>query len=314
MQKFLTFLKIIFYSGRLLLLVPSAAVILAAITFLFFPGTWTPISLLSYTASSGSGPAGKTPPDADTLAGKIVAELPRPEKSLTRLMVLPLTGDREEMMEKSLRKAVRAAEKNGWYHLVEENTGTSFVKITQDLGRWISSGGKQGEKQKSIQEACALARTASADQVLFGEVTSFSPAGKNRHKIDTRIYLLDVASETTWEREFRHDPEAASSGSGGFSSENAGELPPSGWKYVVAVLFTILWAPVMIPVMQKIVRHENNYHNLFGLLCLTAVAVAPMLVLLWPYLANVYTLIGFILYAAAAFVWTGMIMNRVAGD
>ena len=160
MKHFLAFLKIVFYSGRLLLMVPSAALILGIILILFFPGTWMPTSFLSFLTPGISGTsenvvaAAETLPDADGLAVKIV----------------------------------------------------------------------------------------------------------------------------------------------------------------VVVLFAVLWAPTMIPVMKQIVRHENNYQNLLGLLILTAVPVTPMAVLLWPFLGNVYTLIGFILYAAAAFVWTGIVMNHVAGD
>ena len=164
------FLRILFYSARLILLIPSAAIVLGVIMLVFFPGTWSPMSLVGYLSPWDFG------------------EKPAVEK-------------------------------------VEKPIPDADIPVTQ----------------------------AAADS-----------------------------------------PE------------------PEIWKYAAALAFTLVWTPIMIPAMKMIVARQDNYRNMLGLLGLSAPPCILMLVLLRPWLGNVYTLIGFFLYAGATLLWTGILMNRVA--
>lgn len=83
-------------------------------------------------------------------------------------------------------------------------------------------------------------------------------------------------------------------------------------SYLLVLAFTLAWPLVTIPLMRMVVKMERNGVNLALLVGLAAIPAGLMLSVVWPGMGSMLTLAGFLLYTVAAFLWTGVIMNRVA--
>ena len=230
---------------------------------------------------------------AGQVAQGIVLQCPKPEKSYSRLLVLPVRDDRENAIENKIREEFQHQADTGWYTLVEKDVVTRTLDKLQ-----LMTHGRDGQKALSNEDAIAIGKAADAELVLLSQVESFTPRN-GYHEIRGTSQLIDVKTGLATVFPFGNSVEP--------------NVPVRSWlPFVLLVFFTLIWPIAMIPVLRQVVTRENNRDNLTAMIIMALVPQVVAILLIGLPSLNALTVIVCCLFFASVAGWVGFIMNKLA--
>jgi len=229
---------------------------------------------------------------AGQVAQGIVLQCPKPEKSYSRLLILPVRDDRENAIENKIREEFQRQADTGWYTLVEKDVVTRTLDKLQ-----LIAHGRDGQKVLSNEDAIAIGKAADAELVLLSQVESFTPRN-GYHEIRGSSQLIDVRNGLVAEFPFDSSLEQS--------------VPVRSWMpFALLVIFTLIWPIVMIPVLRQVVTRENNRDNLTAMIIMSFVPLIVAILLIGLPSLNALTVIVCCLFFASVAGWVGFIMNKL---
>lgn len=237
------------------------------------------------------------------IADSIVRACPQPEKSYTRLLIVPLRDDRERALENQIREKFQRRIEQGEFTLVEKSTVTHIGEQIRE----ILPGGAES-RSMTKEEAIRIGKASDAEIVLFGEIDTFAPAEKT-HKIEGRYQFVNVVTGDTLVAS-RFSNVSGSETAPEYASATTNGIPIL--KLVILLLFALIWPFALVPMMRRILRRESNRDNLLAILCMTLIPFGIAVVFLGNMTANLFIMIGFLLFFVVAAGWIGFVMNKVA--
>lgn len=228
----------------------------------------------------------------DAACGRVPSALPRPERALRPTLVLPLAGDRESLVTDAVRQVLNA---DGRYRPVDPGL------VQRLLDEFFELAGAPRQPVSDAGSAMRIARSAGAEVAIFGRVE--------------RLQLHDQHAEVAFWLEAvdveREQPLLADT----FSSQPP-EMPPATssptWpRWLGALAVALLWPPLTVPVMARVLRMESNLATLLTIAAVTAVPA----VIAWPLIFNadmgtwrvVLFTVGLLLTA----FWSALVMSWV---
>ena len=288
-------MKVLIFAARMVLLALARPLVITVLVVLLFvvcrygnTFSWNRKEL------SNRAPSSRMVEDAASqVAQMIVSQCPKPEKSYSRLLVLPVRDDREHTIENKIREEFQRQTDIGWYTLVEKDVVTRTLDKLQLLAR-----GREWQKTLSNKDAIDIGKAADAELVLLSQVESFTPRD-GYHEIRGTSQLIDV--KTGIATEFSFDNSVT-------QTVSLNSLLP----FVSLLIFTLIWPIAMIPVLRKVVSRENNLDNLTTMIIMAFVPLVVAVILIGIPSLNALTVIVCCLFFASVAGWVGYIMNKLA--
>ena len=232
---------------------------------------------------------------AGEVARSIVLQCPQPEKTFSRLLILPVRGDRENAIETMIRKEFQQQAGSGWFTLVEKDIVTQKLDQLQLL-----AFGRDGQKELTKDDAIRIGKAADAELVLLSQVDRFVP-GSHGHEIRGTAQLINVQTGNASPLPFDN--------TAGRSMMKYG----MGWsQFAGLVLFTLLWPILMVPVLRNIVARENNRDNFAAMIVMAAIPLVIALLLVGALPTSAFALICCCVFFALAAGWTAFVMDKIA--
>jgi hypothetical protein len=265
-----------------------SALVLILAASLYFTGTFSfkqsPLPQVSTPVPASVDQA------ASALAEQVAAACPQPEKTLTKIVIIPIEGDREQTVEKNLYKVLERNTVNGWYQPVERSV------IIQALEKVHYTFGSQ-------DYPAALINMTGAEFVLSGKLTEFAPKG-NSHVIAGSFSLVDLTKQKeVFSLRFTTVPQQKS------TVRSAGGTV---LRWISVFIFTLVYPILMIPVIQRILAKDNSGTNLAGMLGLALIPVGVAVLLTGILPTGAFSVIGYLLLFALSAAWVGFVMDKVA--
>ena len=231
---------------------------------------------------------------AGQVAQGIVLQCPKPKKSYSRLLVLPVRDDRENAIENKIREEFQRQADTGWYTMVEKDVVTRTLDKLQ-----LMAHGRDGQRALSNEDAIAIGKAADAELVLLSQVESFMPRD-GYHEIRGTSQLIDVKTGLATVFPFGNSVEP--------------NVHVRSWlPFALLVIFTLIWPIAMIPVLRQVVTRENNRDNLTAMILMAFVPLIVAILLIGLPSLNALTVIVCCLFFASVAGWVGFIMNKLAG-
>jgi hypothetical protein len=228
---------------------------------------------------------------ADKLAEQIAAACPEPEKSMTKLFIVPFDGDRNEIVENALRKIFQRNAAAGWYEIIDRSAA---IKALEKVHFTFISKEYPAE----------LVKLTGAEYVLTGKIGEFTPKDDS-HLIAGSFRLLDLTKrQDVFSRQFSNE-----------SVKSAGNKTHYGYTFLrwfSVLLFTLIYPILLIPVIQKIIEKDNSGTNLAGMLGLAFIPVGVAMLLTGVLPAGAFSVIGYLVLFAASAAWVGFVMDKLA--
>ena len=289
-------MRIIAFFAKLVLLTFAKPLVIATLVVLLFVLSYYGGNIfpLHRKETKDIAPSSRMVDDAaGQVAQSIVSQCPKPEKSYSRLLVLPVRDDRENAIENKIREEFQRQADSGWYTLVEKGAITRAFDTLQ-----IMVHGRDGQKTLSNKDAIAIGKAVDAELVLLSQVESFTPRD-GYHEIRGTSQLIDVKTGLATVFPFDNSVEPS--------------VPVESWlPFASLVIFTLIWPIVMIPVLRQVVTRENNRDNLTAMIVMALVPLAIAILLIGLPSLNVLTVIICCLFFALVAGWVGFIMNKLA--
>jgi hypothetical protein len=237
---------------------------------------------------------------ADVAVERFALALPRPERALRPVLVLPPVGDREMLVTQALRNCL---DRQGLYRPVDKGRTDRFLEELYKL-----AGIPQGPVTDPAV-ALKLGRAAAAEVVLLGHVDRFWLGHKGAEIVLT-LRMLQVA-----------DGQVLSSGT--FSNTitpapSAGSESEAGLRMtvLVALIALALLCPLLaVPLMRRTLRRESNAANLLTIVGISALPA----VIAWPVAfrgpTSVWHTTLYLIGVVLSVLWSTTVMAYVAeGD
>jgi hypothetical protein len=287
-------MKIFHFFMDLLWLVLTRRLIIVAFVILLFVAFRYDVTTFFWPrdTSKNLAPSSRLVEDAaGEVARSIVLQCPQPEKTYSRLLVLPVRGDRENAIETMIRKEFQQQADSGWFKLVEKD----IVTKTLDM-----AFGRDGQKELIKEDAIRIGKAAEAELVLLSNVDRFVP-GNNGHEICGTAQLINVQTGDAWTLPFDN------------TAKNSMMKYGMGWSQIAGlVIFTLLWPILMIPVLRNIVTRENNRDNFVAMIVMAAIPLAIVLLFVGTLPTSAFGLICCCVFFALAAGWVGVVMDKIA--
>jgi len=235
----------------------------------------------------------------DEVCGQVPEAVPRPKRAMRPLLVLPLVGDRELLLTGNLRDAFS---EQSWYRVVDKGGLDRFVDQLFEVA------GMPREPVADPATAIKLAQAASAEVVLIGRVDQLEPLEESVN-VAVHVRMFEVESgELLFEEAFSNaKPEEVAespAATGGFSL---------GLSVVLGLAaFALIWPPITIPVMRRVLRMESNGAALLAIVLITAVPVAAASPLVLGGEVGVLGIALFVVIALLVGLWCMVVMSWVA--
>lgn len=268
----------------------------AIISFLLTNGNTLPINKLL---------PGHVPPeskDAKRVAEQIVEACPRPQRSYSRLLVLPIVNDRDDILKTQVQKSFQKKIDVGWYAPAEE---TLLSKALETFHEYQPSNADKSEiipKKNAIR----LGQLVDAEFVLCGIVDKFTPTDES-HDISCCFYLLDVGNGAiVFESTFSSQtPDVARA----IGKMDMNQL----FSRIGLVALVMLACPLILsPGFRLLAKLESGF---ISFACMVAISVAPIclavriLEIPLPILLQIACYIAIFVVTA---IWTALLMDRAA--
>ena len=235
------------------------------------------------------------------VAKQIVDACPQPERSYSRLLILPVANDRNDVLGNQIRKSVQHKIDMGWYASVEKTIQTNVLEAIQGLSM------TNNEKSSIIpkKNAIRLGQLSKAEFVLCGTVDTFTP-NERSHDIRCRFYLIEVKNgDVVFESTFSNQPENV----GIVTEANRNRLISRGCLVGLVMLACPL---VFVPGFRPLTRTGSRFLCFVGVL---AISVMPMYlaiqILTIPLPIFVQITCYVTVFVLTAF-WTAFLMDRAA--
>lgn len=270
---------------------PSRVIGLVAVVALV-SGGWTWFEYFSPATKPAAFPSVLSSA-ARTVCEQVPPRLPQPERAMSPILVLPLAADRELLVTQTLRECLA---RQAWYRPCEKGAADRF------LDGLFSNIGVRNEPVSDPATAVKLAKAAAAEVVLFGRVDRLEILGDGV-AVAIRVQAFATDGRSLLDETFTNQkPPAAASGGFGLRLGMAAGL----------ALFTLLWPPVLVPLMRRVLRAESNAANLLAVILIAAVPLA----IGWPAIfaagMGPWRIAGFGLWAAVSVFWCMAVMSWVA--
>ena len=234
---------------------------------------------------------------ATEIAKSIIERCGKPERSLSRILILPIPGDREGVLEKMIHEEFKREYAAGWYFPIEK------AKITQAMDALkFTLYGNEGLKVFSKEDAVKIAQLAEADLVLFSQIDRFSPV-EGSHEIRGAARLIDIKKDETLVLPFDNSVDI---------SVKLLPRPGGGTQLTALLIFTLIWPILMIPILRLVVARESNQANFFGILLMGLVPLTVALLLVGREALDGLILIGCFIFFALTTGWVAFVMNKLA--
>ena len=288
-------MKILLFAAKMFLIVLARPLVITVLVILLFVVCRYGNMFSSHRKETRNlAPSSRMVEDAaGQVAQGIVLQCPKPEKSYSRLLVLPVRDDRENAIENKIREEFQRQADTGWYTLVEKDVVTRTLDKLQ-----LMTHGRDGQKALSNEDAIAIGKAADAELVLLSQVESFTPRD-GYHEIRGTSQLIDVKTGHATMFPFGNSIEP--------------NVPVRSWlPFALLAIFTLVWPIVMIPVLRQVVTRENNRDNLTAMIIMAFVPLIVAILLIGLPSLNALTLIVCCLFFASVAGWVGFIMNKLA--
>ena len=219
--------------------------------------------------------------------------LPPPERALRPTLVLPLADDRELLVTGTVRQVLNA---DGRYRPVDPSL------VQRVLDEFFALAGAARPPVTDAATALQIGQAAGAEVVVFGHVEQL--ALKERHaEVAFRLQAVEVATEQPLLADrFSWSPEAA--------TPRAPPRAPLTWFALAAL--ALIWPPITVPLMARVLRMENNLATFLTILAVTAVPAA----IAWPVFFGsdlvTWRLVLFVVGLLLIGLWTTLVMSWVA--
>ena len=288
-------MKVLLFAAKMFLLVLARPLVITVLVVLLFVVcrygnmfSWHRKEIRNLTSSSRM-----VEDAASQVAQAIVLQCPKPEKSYSRLLVLPVRDDREHAIENKIREEFQRQADTGWHTLVEKDVVTRTIDKLQ-----LMAHGRDGQKALSNEDAIAIGKAADAELVLLAQVESFTPRD-GYHEIHGTSQLIDVKTGLATVFPFANSVEQ--------------RVPMGSWlPFASLLIFTLIWPIAMIPVLRQVVARENNRDNLAAMIVMAFVPLIVAILLIDIPSLNALTVIVCCLFFASVAGWVGFIMNKLA--
>ncbi|MCL4205628.1 MAG: hypothetical protein KJ000_24365 [Pirellulaceae bacterium] len=226
---------------------------------------------------------------------RVPSALPRPDRVLRPTLVLPLADDRESLVTGTLRQVLNA---DGRYRPVDPGL------VQRLLDEFFELAGAPRQPVADAESALRIARNAGAEVALFGRVERLE-LHDQRAEVTFRLEAVEVESERSLLADtFSSTPPAA----------HRGSSSPS-WPWWLGILaVAVVWPPLTVPVMARVLRRESNLATLLTIVAITAVPAA----IAWPVFfgadTSVWRVILFTLGLLLTAFWSALVMSWVAAS
>jgi len=235
------------------------------------------------------------------VAKLITDACPQPERSYSRLLILPIANDRNDVLGSQIRKSIQRKIDMGWYAPVEKTIQTNILEAIQGLSMTDDEYNSILPKKNAIR----IGQLSKAEFVLCGTVDSFAPNGES-HDICCRFYLVEVKNgNVVFESTFSNQPPK---NVGMIAGVNRNQLISRGCLVGLVMLTCPL---VLAPGFRPLIRQGSRFLCFVGVL---AISVMPMylavqiLEIPLPILSQVACYVTIFILTA---FWTAFLVDKV---
>jgi len=228
---------------------------------------------------------------------QLPAQLPRPDIAQKPLLVLPLVGDRQELLTTALRKVI---DDEAQYRTVDRST----------LDQLLARVGLQDRVVVDVEKAIQLGKAAEAEVVILGRVTEMSMT-ETKSLVDFTAQAYQVSDATPLfktERFTNIPPEPEP------TAPVATGPPLDLWFLLGLGCFCLFWPILQVPVIQQVVARESNGLTGLALVGLVAVPLALGWYVVMGDSTSVLRIVLLIVFSVATSLWCTFVMNQVAAE
>ena len=273
---------------------PSRVIGIVAVVTLV-SGGWTWFNYFS-TTKPAAFPTSLTRA-TQTVCDQVPPCLPRPQRALCPLLVLPLADDRELMVTQTLRDCLA---KQSWYRPCEKGPSDRFLEGL------FNNIGMPKEPVADPATAVKLAKAAEAEVVVFGRVDRFEVLDDGV-AVAVHVQALGVDGKPLFDKTFTNQEPPATALHISFHISG-----PRLAIFAGLAAFTLLWPLVLVPLMRRVLGAESNVANLLAIVLISAVPPAVG----WPVVftdgSGALWVAVFGLWTVLSVLWCIMVMSRVA--
>jgi hypothetical protein len=227
------------------------------------------------------------------LADEVPRTLPLRKVAWRPTLVLPLKDDPDSMVTDAICDALQ---RHGGYRPIDRSLRDRVI------AQYFELVGTRSEHVADPQIAVRLAKNASADFVLMGQINQLDPLHTDAI-VTFHLTALEVANGTVLlDAEFDNRRAA-----GGVHRANL-----RAWALGL-ILFAI-WPVMTIPVMRRVLRMDSTTANVLAILIITAVPIFFCFLFLLTGIVAPFHWLALIPVAAATGLWTTFVMAWTASD
>ena len=235
------------------------------------------------------------------VAKQIVDACPQPERSYSRLLILPVVNDRNNVLGNQIRKSVQHKIDMGWYVPVEKTIQTNVLETIQGLST-------TNDEESSIipkKNAIRLGQLSKAEFVLCGTVDTFAPSEKS-HDIYCRFYLIKVKNgDVVFESTFSNQPENV----GMVTEANRNRLISRGCLVGLVMFACPL---VLAPGFRPLTRIGSRFLCFAGVLAISVIPMYLAIQILEIPLPIFMQITCYVTVFVLTAFWTAFLMDRAA--